>query len=255
MIRAVVTDLDRTLLRTDKTISDRTVRALERCREQNIVTAYATARSQQSSKAFLERFTPDIFICHGGALVLRGEKSIGRIAMPEIVSSRLISHCLNTPEVKAVYIIDENIALTSDPHDSDPDRSHYRYAELSELRDTSYIKLSIRCGIPAVAKQIAAEFPACAMQAYSGEDLYTFASADASKWNAVKILSAHCGIPTGEIAAFGDDWNDVEMLQNCGYGVAMENAIPQVKAAARYSTCSNDSDGAAKWIEAHILRK
>ncbi|WP_162230922.1 HAD hydrolase family protein [Lacticaseibacillus camelliae] len=42
--------------------------------------------------------------------------------------------------------------------------------------------------------------------------------------------------------------NDIEMLKNVGYGVAMANAIPEVKAVARLTTASNEEDGVAKMI-------
>jgi hydroxymethylpyrimidine pyrophosphatase-like HAD family hydrolase len=51
-----------------------------------------------------------------------------------------------------------------------------------------------------------------------------------------------------EIAAFGDDINDMEMLQNCGVGVAMANGLDRVKAAADWVCDTNDQDGVAKWL-------
>ena len=54
-------------------------------------------------------------------------------------------------------------------------------------------------------------------------------------------------------AAFGDDVNDVEMVRNCGTGVAVDNAIDAVKAAAKYACGNNEDDGVAKWLEQHIL--
>ena len=45
------------------------------------------------------------------------------------------------------------------------------------------------------------------------------------------------------------------MLRMCGTGVAMENAIPEVKAAANAVTCSNDEDGVALFLQEHILKK
>ena len=42
-----------------------------------------------------------------------------------------------------------------------------------------------------------------------------------------------------------------QMLRACGVGVAVENALAEVKAAADYITASNDADGVAKWLEEH----
>ena len=55
------------------------------------------------------------------------------------------------------------------------------------------------------------------------------------------------------VAAFGDDINDLEMVRNCGIGVAVGNAIETVKAAAKYICDINNNDGVAKWLEEYIL--
>ena len=63
------------------------------------------------------------------------------------------------------------------------------------------------------------------------------------------------GISPDRIAAFGDDEGDLEMLQVCGVGVAMGNALPYVKAGAAYVTKSNEEDGVAWFIDRYILGK
>ena len=75
----------------------------------------------------------------------------------------------------------------------------------------------------------------------------------ATKYNAIKILVDNYGYTLNEIVAFGDDYNDVEMLRECGIGVAMTNAIEEAKAVADYICESNNDDGVAKWIEERIL--
>lgn len=60
-------------------------------------------------------------------------------------------------------------------------------------------------------------------------------------------------IPLSEIVSFGDDRNDMEMLRICGTGVAVSNAVMDVKAVADDITLSNDADGVADWIDKNIL--
>ena len=52
---------------------------------------------------------------------------------------------------------------------------------------------------------------------------------------------------------FGDDLNDIPLLQAGGWGVAVSNALPTVKAAAQEVCLSNQEDGVAHWLEEHIL--
>lgn len=70
----------------------------------------------------------------------------------------------------------------------------------------------------------------------------------ATKGVGVKKLAEKLGIPLADVMALGDNFNDVPMLQVAGVSVAMSNAEPEAKAAARYETCSNDEDGVAKAI-------
>lgn len=70
-----------------------------------------------------------------------------------------------------------------------------------------------------------------------------------SKWNAIRWLAARDGIDTGRIAAIGNDINDIAMLQGASCSIAMGNAIPEAKQAARLHTLDNDSDGVAHAID------
>lgn len=57
------------------------------------------------------------------------------------------------------------------------------------------------------------------------------------------------GIPAAQVAAFGDGANDLELLGSVGHSVAMANAIPEVKAAARYHAPANTEDGVLAQLE------
>jgi Cof subfamily protein (haloacid dehalogenase superfamily) len=74
-----------------------------------------------------------------------------------------------------------------------------------------------------------------------------------SKGNALRTIAADLGIPPKEIMAFGDNHNDIGMLQFAGFGVAMGNAHEEVKAAADYVALSNAEDGVAVAIEEMVL--
>ena len=74
-----------------------------------------------------------------------------------------------------------------------------------------------------------------------------------SKYSAIKNLASYLGIQNEEIIAFGDGRNDIDMIKNCGYGVALENALPEVKAVAKDVTSySHDQDGVIRYLESII---
>ncbi len=66
------------------------------------------------------------------------------------------------------------------------------------------------------------------------------APAGVSKWSGILHLADQWGIGPDEICAVGDDVNDLPMIQGAGLGVAMGNAVDEVKAAAdRIAPCNN----------------
>ena len=67
--KVLLFDLDGTLLGSDKRISRRTWKALEKCREQGLLIGVSTSRSEKNSLKFIEELRPDIVISSGGALV------------------------------------------------------------------------------------------------------------------------------------------------------------------------------------------
>lgn len=77
----------------------------------------------------------------------------------------------------------------------------------------------------------------------------------ASKGNAVRQLADLLGIAKEEVMAIGDNGNDLTMIDWAGCGVAMGNAIPEVKASANYETKSNNENGVAHAIQELVLSK
>ncbi len=70
-----------------------------------------------------------------------------------------------------------------------------------------------------------------------------------NKGAALKMVSEKLGIGHRNIIAFGDNENDIEMLQYAGTGIAMGNAPDHVKAEADFVTDTNDNDGVYKILE------
>jgi hypothetical protein len=74
------------------------------------------------------------------------------------------------------------------------------------------------------------------------------APAGATKWSGILYLAEEWGIAPAEICAVGDDVNDIPMIAGAGLGVAMGNALPEVKAAADRVAPGNDDDGLVEVI-------
>ncbi len=71
----------------------------------------------------------------------------------------------------------------------------------------------------------------------------------ATKEAAVSEITSEKGISLADVVVFGDDYNDLGLFYQCGYPVAMGNAISELKAIASEVTSSNDDDGVAVTLE------
>ena len=71
----------------------------------------------------------------------------------------------------------------------------------------------------------------------------------ASKSGATAELLTGAGISLDDVLSFGDDYVGIDLIRDCGWSVAVENAIPEIKALAKYSTASNDDHGVAMVLE------
>jgi hydroxymethylpyrimidine pyrophosphatase-like HAD family hydrolase len=71
----------------------------------------------------------------------------------------------------------------------------------------------------------------------------------ASKSRATAELLTGAGISLDDVLSFGDDYVDIDLIRDCGWSVAVENAVSEIKSLAKYSTASNDDHGVAIVLE------
>lgn len=73
-----------------------------------------------------------------------------------------------------------------------------------------------------------------------------------NKREGLKKVADTFNIPKDRIIAFGDGPNDLEMIEYAGIGVAMENAIDELKSVAKFSTVTNEANGVAKFLNEYF---
>ena len=118
--------------------------------------------------------------------------------------------------------------------------------------DVQKVMLFSRLVDDACLKDITAEmnarFPEIKVTSSTGNNIELNIST-AHKGNALKRFAEHLGLTLGNCMAFGDGMNDLTMVEAAGLGVAMDNAVPDVKRVADYVTSSNDEDGVASALD------
>ena len=251
-IKLIVTDLDNTLLRRDKTISTYTVDVLRRVQAGGVLVAFATARDFRFVLDHISPkfgLAPDIVIADNGALARhKGNDIYKRMVLVGTVNALLgrfePARCASTE--KAYYISGDYL----NDHWSKGNKAT-KLTDFSNHVGEDAFYLDGNTDMP--TQSLTEGFPDVRAVRYSDVNLVTIVHKEASKLNALVAAGHALGIGAGNMAAFGDDFSDIEILSHCGYGVATANAIDECKAAAGYVCGDCDEDGVAKWVEENML--
>lgn len=251
--RMIVTDLDGTLLRTDKTISDYTAAVLSECRDTGIKIAFATARPLRAIMALGNGFVPDYVIADNGATIAVDGAIVKQHLIPGSSRDKLIAACLRMKEVTCITVEAGDCLFTNHNGPSwgpgwNPVHTDFRAAISGDTP-----KISVECDLVDALQELLRQHPELHMYGNSGERWHQIMPRTATKTQAIMWIGESLGINLTDVAAFGDDCNDVEMLCCCGIGVAVANAIDAAKAAADFICDTNNNDGVARWITQNIL--
>ena len=246
-IKLIVTDLDNTLLRRDKTISAYTADVFRRVHERGVRIAFATARHPEGIQEYKNLLNPDSYILTGGCLVFVDEELLRTHYLPEPQIWKLFAELASHPTIRAV-----NVRSMTNIYSNVPKEGRICVDFKSPLPE-KLMHGWLYTADDEFMKSIAAKYPEFKFLYVSGQELYDINPKDATKFHGVKTIAAHYGIDLSEVIAFGDDFNDVEMLHTCGIGVAMGNAIDECKAAADLICGDCDNDGVARWIEENLM--
>jgi len=108
--------------------------------------------------------------------------------------------------------------------------------------------------LKAIREEVSARFPSIKVTSSTWNNI-ELNIASAHKGNALRRFAEYHGLMLANCMAFGDGMNDFTMVEAAGCGVAMDNAEPEVKRAARIITKSNDEDGVAEVLNALPLSR
>jgi len=253
-IKLIITDLDFTLLHTDKSISEYTQNIFKKCSDNEINTAIATARYRISAENFINILKPDFEITSEGTMLYHKGKLIYGCGFNLETTNNIISEIISISTTQELTVATDKGVLWNSHHISDsPILYKAIYNDYSKPLENCAYKIVTELPSKEIALKIADKFSDCRLICYRDENKFSFINKNACKAEAIKALANYLDIELSNIIAFGDDLNDIEMLEQCGYGIAVSNAIKEVLTVADYVTDSNDEDGVAKFIEKNIF--
>lgn len=251
-IKLIVTDLDRTLLRDDKTISDYTAGTLAELARRGILFVIATARPIRTVREQLSFLSFDGAVYHNGAVITAGERIVAKygIAGPGRIAAAMLK---DKPDRKISIESNDRMYSNMAAEELWPGVQYVKTADFRETEGLIADKILISAGSLEEMSGLEGYVPEEAYLQLSENSVAMMMNRSATKLNGIRLLAEEYGLGLGETAAFGDDYNDIDMLSACGVGVAVANALPEVKAAADEVCGSNEEDGVARWIRENVL--
>lgn len=253
MVKMIVTDLDDTLLDNKKCISQYTCSIIKKVQDIGIIFVIATARSLPAASIAIKGIYPNWTIYNNGALIMKESIKIETVSIGVSKANILLTELVADKNVKVIKVSTSQNEYAN-VEGIMKNGIHYKYMDFSKGLNEDIYKIMVKVNVNFLPFQYTYKYD---VKCYMARDCktYVFVNKVASKMNAIQKIAKVQYIKNDEIVAFGDDENDIEMLEGCGIGVAMQNAIPRVYDIADKICRKNSQDGVANWIEQNILSK
>lgn len=264
MVKLIVTDMDNTLLRNDKTLPREIFPLIRRLRKLGICFAVGSARGYGNlSRVFRETVDQMGFLCDNGAYgVWEGTPFLSEPLSREQVQ-HLLKFCGQISNVSVLLCGKELVyhqtplpflARELPPDSTDALFQMVQVADLTQVEDDIF-----RVGLLDPANPLHHSYPMLVQE--FGEQMQIFATDDESvdimkpginKGSGLAALQQKLGVTPDETMAFGDYLNDLSMLERASYSYAVENALEEVKSCCRFRAKSNEEGGVIQAIEAFL---
>ena len=257
----LATDLDGTVLRKDKSVSEENLKAIEYFKAQGGRFTVITGRMPYTSDKICEILKPNapIGCVNGGGVydiqkkeyVWIAEIDPTAIELAEYARERIegLGYQVNTPG--KIYFCSENEAMKwfrnitgtpfifRKPSEIQPPMMKVLFGDLEESK-LDYLAELLKL------------HPKAEMFDFirSEKMLYEILPKGINKGVALMKIAEHLGIDPARTVAVGDYNNDIGMVKAAGLGIAVENAVPELKAVADVITVNHENDALAKIIYA-----
>lgn len=266
MYRLIALDMDGTLLREDKTISQETKIAIEKAKKKGVQIVLASGRPVEGIEKYLEELDllsgEDFVVSYNGAVVQNTKTK-------EIINRTVLSGT----DLHELYELSKKLGVNIHAFSKDgcitPKLTKYSMLE-GEINNIPVITVDYKdvAKEDEIIKIMMVEEPEILQKAIDSlpkeiYDKYTvvrsapyfleFLNKKVNKGTGVEALANSLGIKQEEVICMGDAGNDEHMIRYAGLGVAMGNAFEEIKEIADFVTKTNDEDGVAYVINKFIL--
>lgn len=258
--RLIALDVDGTLLNDHYEITENTQRTIAQLHADGCRIVLCTGRGPKNTLPLLQRLgISGTVVTHNGAVTIDGTindiLSMSTIAMDHLAP--LVGYCrergIHFDINSAFHLYVERLGAFEKEMYEKYLNSPIVLNAIEELPEPA-VKLTM-FGEPAVMDQVEKDWasPGKAIRMMrSGDFFIDFMEPEATKGSALQKLSGLWGIPRESIMAIGNYFNDLEMIEFAGLGIAMQNSPMEVKARADAVTASNNHDGVHQAIMRYV---
>ncbi|WP_455682258.1 Cof-type HAD-IIB family hydrolase [Thomasclavelia sp.] len=255
--KLIALDLDGTLKSTDKQILPKTKAILQELAKRGVVIVLASGRP--TAGLYMEADELKLNETGGYLLSFNGAKVVDyqtkEIIYQKVYNEKTAHHVYDRAkeyDLAVMTYVDEMI-ITEDIDDEyviiESEINHLPIKPVKDFKEAVNFSVNkvLLTGKPEYVENIIDEFK----QPY-GNSLSIYRSAPffievmaqgIDKAASLEALIKRLGMKREEVISFGDGYNDISMIKFAGMGVAMDNAVDQVKQCADYITLSNDEEG------------
>lgn len=268
MYKLIALDIDGTVLREDKSLSNGVKEAIAKAAAKGVKVVITTGRPIKGISKILNelnlRSEGDYAIGYNGGVIQKthNEEVTSQILMPENSFDPLyrLSVDLNVH----IHLLTSKEVITPNKDISDftvleafMNGIQLLYKTPEEIQAIKNINKVMLIDHPEILETAIAQLPNWLYEKFnvvrSAPHFLEILPKEVSKGTGIKMLADSLGIKQEEVIAVGDADNDLDMIEYAGLGVAMGNAFENVKEIANYITKTNEEDGVAHVINKFIL--
>ncbi|NCO63350.1 MAG: HAD family phosphatase [Flavobacteriales bacterium] len=258
--KLICSDIDGTLLNKDKELSTATIREIKRL--SHIPFVLISSRMPKAMRHLQHELgnTDAPIIAYNGGLILHKNKTIQSTVIDLSILESIINHCKNTSIHISLYHHDEWFVPSLDywaNREINNTKVHPEKKSYKNVLETWKREKKGAHKIMCMGEEHEIDFLYHTLEKEHDEDIILYRSKSTyieishrsiSKKTAIETLInySYPNIAMQEVIAFGDNYNDIEMLKAVGLGVAVENANEEVLKIAKRVTDTNKNDGVAK---------
>lgn len=254
-IKLIATDLDGTFLNSSSSISDFNKKIFQSIIKSGIEIILSTGRPFNGMKRYKDMIENDNYsIVFNGAIIA---DTYGNFIYNRVIDENTSKSICNLYKKYDVYL---HVYSGNKYIVSEPDFYYERYIEIEKITDTiigleniddfnfsKMVFIGDREELKKLQTDIRKNFNV--HTSFSHTNFLEVLANGINKGSALEWLCSKKNISREQVIAFGDNYNDIEMIKYAGIGVATSNAEEDVKNNADYVCLSNDEDGVGHFLK------